>query len=119
MTVGSNERTAILPKVRFHPLAEEDLDRIDDFVATRSPSGARRLAGRLEDVIGRLSAFPDIGRQRDDLALGIRTIAVDHTLLVAYRVDPGHILILRIFYAGRDFEADLRDDEQDKSDRES
>lgn len=85
----------------------------------RSPSGARHLAERFEGAIERLSRFPDSGRQRDDLALGIRTIAVDHTLLVAYRVDPDHILNLRIFYAGRDFEADLRDDEQDESDRES
>lgn len=118
-TGGSNARTAILREIRFHPLAEEDLDRIDDFVATRSPSGARGLAERLEGVIEQLSRFPDSGRPRDDLAVGIRTITVDHTLLVAYKVDPNHILILRIFYAGRDFEADLRDDEQDQSDRES
>ena len=116
---GPYERTAILREVRFHPFAEEDLDRIDDFVVMRSPTGARRLAEQLERAIERLSRFPDSGRQRDDLAAGIRTIAVDHTLLVAYRVDPGHLLILRIFYAGRDFEADLRDDEQDPSDRES
>lgn len=80
---------------------------------------ARRLAERLEGAIERLSRFPESGRRRDDLAAEISTIAVDHTLLIAYRVDPGHILILRIFYAGRDFEADLRDDEQDQSDRES
>jgi hypothetical protein len=27
---GTNERTAILRDIRFHPLAEKDLDRIDE-----------------------------------------------------------------------------------------
>ncbi|WP_040326000.1 type II toxin-antitoxin system RelE/ParE family toxin [Aurantimonas manganoxydans] len=101
------------PEIRFHPLAEEDLDAIDDFVALHSPSGARHLVERVERVenaVERLSRFPDSGRRRDDLAAGIRTLAIDRTLLLAYRIEHDHIVILRIFYAGRDFDGDLRED---------
>ncbi len=114
--VRPNRRTPILREVRFHPLAEEDLNQIDDFVATRSLSGARRLAERVEATVDRLCRFPDIGRQRDDLAAGIRTIPVDQTLLIAYKVEADHILVLRIFYAGRDFESNLGNEGQNRSD---
>lgn len=98
------------PEIRFYPLAEEDLDAIDDFVALRSPSGARHLVERVENAVERLSRFPDSGRRRDDLAAGVRTLAIDRTLLLAYRIEHDHIVILRIFYAGRDFDGDLRED---------
>ena len=98
------------PEIRFHPLAEEDLDAIDDFVALRSPSGARHLVERVENAVERLSRFPDSGKRRDDLAPRVRTLAIDRTLLLAYRIEHDHIVILRIFYAGRDFDDDLRKD---------
>ncbi|MAP18278.1 MAG: plasmid stabilization protein [Aurantimonas sp.] len=107
---GPNERARMRPEIRFHPLAEEDLDAIDDFVALRSPSGARHLVERVENAVERLSQFPDSGRRRDDLAAGVRTLAIDRTLLLAYRIEHDHIVILRIFYAGRDFDGDLRED---------
>ncbi|EAS48705.1 possible plasmid stabilisation system protein [Aurantimonas manganoxydans SI85-9A1] len=110
---GPSERARMRPEIRFHPLAEEDLDAIDDFVALHSPSGARHLVERVERVenaVERLSRFPDSGRRRDDLAAGIRTLAIDRTLLLAYRIEHDHIVILRIFYAGRDFDGDLRED---------
>ena len=56
-----------------------------------------RIAGALQQLL----AFPSIGRARDEIAQGIRSLAVaDH--IIYYRVDGATIVIIRIAHAKLD-----------------
>ncbi|GJE79723.1 type II toxin-antitoxin system RelE/ParE family toxin [Methylorubrum thiocyanatum] len=91
----------------FHRLARADLFEIYDYIEERS--GAARAGGfldRIEAACRGLTEFPGKGTPRDDVSAGLRTWALERRVLIAYRMTPGHIEILRVLYAGRDFRAD-------------
>jgi toxin ParE1/3/4 len=94
---------------RVAPEAAADLDDIWEFVASRSSS--LETADRLIDtVIERfllLARFPGIGRRRDDLRSGLRSLPVGQ-YLVFYRLEGDDVLILRVLHGARDVEALFR-----------
>ncbi|WP_235911528.1 type II toxin-antitoxin system RelE/ParE family toxin [Mesorhizobium xinjiangense] len=94
--------------VVFTPLAEYDLSQIHDYIAGNSaPRIAAAFIDRIESACAALAEFPMRGVARDDLAPGIRTTNVEGRTLIAYRIEGHTLRIIRIFYAGRDFEAEL------------
>jgi hypothetical protein len=52
-------------KLRYTLPALADLDSILDYIAANSPQGARRVQVRLQQVIGLLTAHPEIGVRTD------------------------------------------------------
>ncbi len=76
-----------------------------------SDESAFRIVLDLQARLGILADFPLLGRARDDIAPGIRTLAFDRKVLVAYGVATDLIRIVGIFRSGEDFEAALRDPE--------
>jgi toxin ParE1/3/4 len=52
------------------PLAQGDLDGIWDYIA------ADRLLERFRETFARLARHPLLGRQRDELRLGLRSLSV-------------------------------------------
>jgi toxin ParE1/3/4 len=102
-------------KVFFRPRAEADLIALYRYVAeTSGLSIAGGYIDRIEAACMRLTTFPNRGRKRDDLAPGLRTIAFERRVTIAYRVLKTRVEIVTIAYAGRDFESDLRSDEDKK-----
>ena len=98
-------------RFRVAPQAESDLDDIWYFIATES--GSVDIADRFVDTItarfANLAKHPYIGRQRDhDLRPGVRTFPVGD-YIIAYRVDGGDVLILRVLRGSRDIEELFRD----------
>lgn len=92
--------------VRFHPLARTDLFDLYAFIEARSgPRRAGDYLARIERVCSGLAAFPERGTPRPDLAPDVRTIAMERRVLIVFRVRPEEVLILRVLYAGRDFDA--------------
>ena len=89
-------------RVVFRPLAEQDLDEIDDWIAAHDPARAEAFVQNVRRRCAILSQFPLIGRPRDDLAPGIRTLNFDRRVLVAYRIVDERVEIGRILYRGRD-----------------
>ena len=59
-----------------------------------------------------LATFPERGTKRDDLAPGIRTIGFERRATIAFRVGDDTVRIVRIFYAGRDYDAYFHDLEE-------
>ena len=57
------------------------------------------------------ATFPERGTRRDDLAPGIRTIGFERRATIAFAVSADTVRIVRVFYGGRDFEAELRDEQ--------
>ena len=70
-----------MPPVVRTPQAEEDLDSIFSYLEEHSPAAAERLATAINQRCSLLGQFPEIGRAREDLASGIRSLAIGDYVL--------------------------------------
>jgi toxin ParE1/3/4 len=99
-------------KVTFRPQAEADLMALYDYIAAEAGlSVAGGYLDRIEAACMALAEFPARGTPRDDILPGLRTIAFERRVTIAYRVLKTRVEIVAIAYGGRDFERALRDDE--------
>lgn len=99
-------------KVIFRPQAEADLLALYRYVAEASSLGiAGSYIDRIEIACMSLATFPNRGTKRDDLEPGLRTIAFERRVTIAYRVLKTRVEIVTIAYGGRDFESDFSGDE--------
>lgn len=92
-------------KVVFRPAAAADLDQIDDFIAQDSPQRAIAFVRRIRDRCATLCDMPERGPARTDLGAGVRLLTYEKRVVIAYRIRSDVVEILRIFYAGRDYQA--------------
>lgn len=99
-----------MPRVVLAPAAGRDLVEIHDYIARDSPAAARRLVDRPEAKVKRLAASPAIGRRRDDLLPGLRSLAV-RSYVIFYRARPDGIEVVRVLHARRDIEGILGEGE--------
>lgn len=85
-------------------LAEADLFGLYDYIASWSgPVVAAGYIDRIEAPCANLASLPDRGVPRNDLAPGIRTIAMERRTLVVYQANSEAVTILRVLYARREF----------------
>ena len=73
-------------------------------IAEDSARAADAFVGRIFDACERLASNPALGRARDELRPGVRSIPVSH-YVVLYRVDPGALQVLRVVSGYRDLDA--------------
>jgi len=91
------------------PRAVRDYRRIFDWlVETASPLAAHRTVQRIEGRISKLAMASERGMRRDDLAPGLRVVALGDRAVCAVRVTHEEVLVVRIFYGGEDWEAALK-----------
>jgi toxin ParE1/3/4 len=83
--------------------AKDDLVEIWLYIAADSPSAADKFIEYVHEQCGRLCSSPEIGRRRDELIAGIRSLPVKR-YLVFYRVTNDTIEIVRILSGYRDIE---------------
>jgi len=97
-------------EVQLSALAIEDLIALHQWVSAEAdiPTADGYLA-RIEDRIAALADFPHRGSPRDDLITGLRTLAFERRLLIAYSVDGNTVTIQRVINALRDLGPALRD----------
>ncbi len=88
--------------VRFHRLAENDLDTILRFIAADSSANAIDFVDRIEERCLSLGDMPYRGRQRLGGSSRLRELVFERRIVVTYRVAFDHVMILRIRYAGRE-----------------
>ncbi|KAM3098489.1 type II toxin-antitoxin system RelE/ParE family toxin [Phormidesmis sp. 146-35] len=85
--------------------ASRDIEKILDFVAgTRSHAASDQFLRQLDQKLTNLTRFPQIGRKRDDLASGLRSVSLDR-YLIFYRLIDNEIEILRVVSGYQDLEA--------------
>lgn len=53
-----------------------------------------------------LRHFPRRGVQRDDIRPGVRIITFEGRVDIAFEVEREHVIIIRVLYAGRQFDGD-------------
>jgi toxin ParE1/3/4 len=97
-------------RLLFRPGAESDLDALDDYIAQDSPERAFAFIQRIRGACDTLRQFPESGRARDDLSPGLRTLAFERRVVIAYLVSAEAVEIVRVFYGGRDMAALIIDE---------
>ena len=99
---------ATIHKLLWSPAAQGDLIAIYDYLATAgAPETALRLVQRIGKRCGQLLDFPLVGRQRETVRRGLRTLPFE-TFIIVYDVDLGAVRILRIFNARQDYQQQLK-----------
>ncbi|MGA2207414.1 MAG: type II toxin-antitoxin system RelE/ParE family toxin [Terracidiphilus sp.] len=96
-------------KVVFAPEARDDLFELYDYIAHYgSPDRAMAYIERIERACMSLQTLPNRGTLREDLRQGLRVMGFERRALIAFRVNPGSVAILRILYGGRSAERAFR-----------
>ena len=95
--------------VYLMPDAIKDLEAIYSYIADKSgyPERAWAFVDRLRQKCHELETAPLRGQQRNDLMKNLRIIPLNKKAVAAFLVDEETqaVLILNIFYGGRDYEA--------------
>jgi toxin ParE1/3/4 len=90
-------------QVERRPAFIDDLTRAYSFLADHNPTVADRLLDEVEITIDLLSVFPALGRPRDDLRKGLRSIRLQKfPFIVFYRASAQRLVLLRILHGARD-----------------
>ena len=89
--------------ITWRPQARGDLLALYEWIADQAdPDTAYEYVSKIEAHAAALSAYPERGTARDDLAPGVRTIPYRRRTVIAYRVLDDMVEILAIAHAGRD-----------------
>jgi toxin ParE1/3/4 len=94
----TSERTRA---IRRSPKARADILEIWLYIAERNPAAADRVLDAIENICGLIAVQPLIGRERSEIAPGIRSFAV-MSWVIFYRPDDEFIDIVRIVHGARD-----------------
>lgn len=94
---------------RLSTTAESDLTDIWTYRADSSEERADELIERLVKQFMMLATFPEAGRNRPEIKLGIRSFVVERHVIF-YRVIEQGIEIVRVLYGTRDIEKIFSDD---------
>lgn len=90
------------------PEARQDLLALFDWIAdAASPDIALGYIERIERYLESFDLAAERGTKRDDIRPGLRIAGFERRVTIAFRAEPQRVTILRIFYAGRDWETEL------------
>jgi toxin ParE1/3/4 len=88
-------------RLRYTLPALDDLSAILDYIAARSPQGARRVQTRIQAVIELLRLHPQIGRRTSDPAIR-RVTAAPYPYFIFYEVAEMEVIIHAVRHTARD-----------------
>jgi toxin ParE1/3/4 len=96
----------VASRIRLTAEAETDLAQIYRFVRRRSGSTriARAYIARIRAFLQAFDPFPQRGSMRDTIRPGLRVIGFERRVSVAFIVEAQGTVVLRILYAGRQFD---------------
>ena len=89
--------------LKFANLARRDLQEIHDYIAEDNEVAAERVVESLETRCRALVDMPNVGRKREELAPGLRSV-VEGNYLILYRGSASGIYIARVLHTKRDME---------------
>jgi toxin ParE1/3/4 len=92
-----------MPRIAIRPQAELDILEIWEFIAADNVDAADRWVDELGAKLELWAAQPMIGRIRDELAPGIRSLPFGRYILFCMPAPDG-IDVVRILHAARDVE---------------
>lgn len=77
------------------PQAEDDLVAIWNYIADDNEAAADRLLDRIADVARKLAVYPQSGRERPELASGLRSFVIGNYVLF-YLHDSRRLTLVRV-----------------------
>lgn len=83
--------------------AEDDLTEILSYIAADNLEAAALMYGRFHARFEMLAEAPKAGRQREDIAVGLRSFA-EGNYIVFYRIVSGTVEVVRVLHGARDIE---------------
>ena len=93
-----------MARVTRRPQAEADVLEIWDYIAEDSVIDADRRVDRLDEKLSLWATQPLMGRNRDELATGIRSLAFGR-YVVFFEPLPNGIDVVRVLHGSRDIDA--------------
>jgi len=92
----------VTPQFFLSQPAIDDITEIADYITSQSglAQGEYFLA-KLDEKFAHIARFPKLGRQRDDIFPGVKSLSVDN-YLVFYTATPSRVDILRVVSGYRD-----------------
>lgn len=91
-----------MKKIHFTRRAREDLLDIWLYIAARnSETLADAIFDRIEEACARLAEYPELGRQRPEVAPEARVLIIERWLAL-YRLKENGVQIVRVFDGARD-----------------
>jgi toxin ParE1/3/4 len=94
---------AATKRIAWAPAAKQDLLKLWRYYSNVASSEiADKLAGEIEVASNRLRRQPLLGRARDEVAPGLRSLLV-HPYAIFYRTKDDFVEIVRVLHEHRDF----------------
>lgn len=90
-----------MARVLSTPRADRDLVEIGLHIARDDIGAAEKVLSAIERRCKMLSRLPGLGRRRDELAAGLRSLAVG-SHVVFYRVTDDGIEVIRVLHGAQD-----------------
>jgi toxin ParE1/3/4 len=90
-----------MSRLQFAETAQRDLDELWLFIAADDPQAADRFVDEVKESCGLLLAAPRAGRERSDLAVGLREFLIGDYLILYYPRDYG-VEVVRVVSDHRD-----------------
>ena len=94
-------------KIRIAGKARTELIEIYRYLAQHNPTAAERTLADIDFRLRQLASFPLMGRQRPELAPGLRSILAG-THLVFYRIGDEEVTVLRVIDGRMDIHKELK-----------
>lgn len=91
--------------VVLSPEARDDLMALYDWIAAAAhPKTALGYIERIEAFCNGMGLASERGTLRDDIRQNLRIVTFERRVTIAFTVDATRVTILRLFYAGRNWE---------------
>ena len=99
-----------MPSVHQTFESRADLVAIDVDIRRANPAAADRVLDAITTTLQLLAELPMIGRSREELAPGLRSLPVKRygMYLIFYRPSPDGIQVIRVTHGARDLPRELR-----------
>jgi toxin ParE1/3/4 len=94
-------------KIFVSEAADTDLLQIYDYLHQRNPTAAESLMRQIDLKFESLSRFPFIGRPREALRPGLRSILAGN-YVIFYEVADDQVTIVRVLHGRRDIDAEFQ-----------
>jgi toxin ParE1/3/4 len=88
-------------KLRYTPRANAELAEVLDYIAERSPQGARRVQMRIQAMTHLLLQYPYVG-QLTDLETMRRIVTTPYPYFIFYEVTDDEIIVVGVRHSARD-----------------
>jgi toxin ParE1/3/4 len=97
-----------MPTLRKALRVERDLGVIWEYIAADNPEAAERCLRQIDSQFHRLARSPFVGRERTDLAAGLRSFAVgNYVIFYQPLADSDGVQIVRVIEGHRDITPEM------------